>query len=63
MTTKLTMKERMAIERVKMPEADGTIRSRNFEEVNLDAKDNFSSNISFGNENFILIYSSIRTCV
>ncbi|OFZ18947.1 MAG: glutamate synthase (NADPH), homotetrameric [Bdellovibrionales bacterium GWB1_55_8] len=31
----MSMKERMAIERVKMPEADGTVRSRNFQEVNL----------------------------
>ena len=35
MSNDLTPRERMAIERVKMPEQDPTARSRNFEEVNL----------------------------
>ncbi|MEJ2699154.1 MAG: NADPH-dependent glutamate synthase [Desulfuromonadales bacterium] len=35
MSNDMTPRERMAIERVKMPEQDPTARSRNFEEVNL----------------------------
>jgi glutamate synthase (NADPH/NADH) small chain len=35
MSSNLTPRERMAIERVKMPEQDPNARSRNFEEVNL----------------------------
>ncbi len=34
MTTQITIKERMAIERAHMTERDATVRSRNFEEVN-----------------------------
>jgi glutamate synthase (NADPH) small chain len=34
MTTPITIKDRMAIERTHMPELDATVRSRNFEEVN-----------------------------
>lgn len=35
MSNDLTPKERLAIDRVKMPEQDATVRSRNFTEVNL----------------------------
>ena len=34
MTTQITIKDRMAIERAHMTERDATVRSRNFEEVN-----------------------------
>ena len=34
MIKKLSTKERMALQRTKMPELDPQIRSRNFEEVN-----------------------------
>lgn len=34
MTNNISVKERMAIERTRMPELDATVRSRNFEEVN-----------------------------
>ncbi len=35
MANDLTPKERLAIDRVRMPELDASVRSRNFAEVNL----------------------------